>query len=103
MKRYYGKNRLENWHIENIVTRSYKSIDVNKPHVTFNPVQIKQAEKQRHNISETHRYRAIETIDDLPDLPIPIRKLTPPGRMYEFAKILAKALIVTDPLGLIED
>lgn len=102
MKRYYGINRLENWHIENIVTRSYKSVDVNKPHVTFNSVVMKDNE-QKYNMTQSHRYRAIELIDDLPDLPIPIRRMTPPGRIYEFAKILAKSLIVIDPLGLIED
>lgn len=102
MNRYYGRNRLENWHIQNIATRNYKSIDVNKPHVTYNSVEMKFS-REKYNLPKSHRYRAIEVIDDLPDLPIPIRKLTPPGRMYEFAKILAKSLIVTDPLGLIED
>lgn len=102
MKRYYGRNRLENWYIENIVTRSYRSVDVNKPHVTFNPIVMK-ANEERYDMTKTHRYRAIEAIDDLPDLPFPIRKMTPGGRIYEFAKLLAKGLIVIDPLGLIED
>ena len=47
--------------------------------------------------------RAIEHIQDLPELPFPIRRLTPAGRMYEIAKDLAVGFIILDPLDIIED
>jgi hypothetical protein len=46
---------------------------------------------------------ALDYIYDLPDFPLPIRRLTPIGKMYEAAKFLAAGLVVTDPLNLIDD
>ena len=46
---------------------------------------------------------ALDYIYDLPDFPLPIRKLTPLGRVYEIAKLLAAGLVVVDPLNLLDD
>ena len=46
---------------------------------------------------------ALDYIYDLPDFPLPIRKLTPLGRVYEIAKLLAAGLVVIDPLNLLDD
>jgi len=46
---------------------------------------------------------ALDYIYDLPDFPLPIRKLTPIGKMYEVAKLLAAGLVVSDPLNLIDN
>jgi len=45
---------------------------------------------------------ALDAIDSLPSIPLPIRKLTPAGRLYETSKALSKFLIVSDPLGIID-
>jgi len=50
----------------------------------------------------TGTQRALAAIDSLPTIPLPVRKLTPAGRVYEVAKGLSKLLIVTDPLGIID-
>lgn len=39
----------------------------------------------------------------IPTIPIPIRRLTPAGRLYDTASTLAKLLIESDPLGIITD
>lgn len=39
--------------------------------------------------------------DELPSLPLPIRRLTPIGRAYELAKLLAEGLIELDPFDII--
>ena len=39
----------------------------------------------------------------LPTIPVPIRRLTPAGRLYQTASLLAQALIDADPLGIITD
>lgn len=47
--------------------------------------------------------RALDAINSLPTIPLPIRRLTPIGRLYETSKALARILILTDPLDIIED
>ncbi len=37
----------------------------------------------------------------IPSIPVPIRRLTPAGRLYDTASTLAKLLIEADPLGII--
>jgi len=39
----------------------------------------------------------------IPSIPVPIRRLTPAGRLYDTASTLAKLLIEADPLGIITD
>jgi len=39
----------------------------------------------------------------IPTIPIPIRRLTPAGRLYDTAATLAKLLIESDPLRIISD
>lgn len=39
----------------------------------------------------------------IPSIPVPIRRLTPAGRLYDTASTLAKLLIDSDPLGIITD
>ena len=39
----------------------------------------------------------------LPTIPVPIRRLTPAGRLYQAASLLAQALIDVDPLNIISD
>jgi len=39
----------------------------------------------------------------LPTIPVPIRRLTPAGRLYQAASLLAQGLIDVDPLGIITD
>ena len=39
----------------------------------------------------------------IPSIPVPIRRLTPGGRLYDTASTLAKLLIDADPLGIITD
>ncbi len=39
----------------------------------------------------------------IPSIPIPLRRLTPAGRLYDAASALARLLIDTDPLGIITD
>ena len=39
----------------------------------------------------------------LPTIPVPIRRLTPAGRLYQAASVLAQALIDVDPLNIISD
>ena len=39
----------------------------------------------------------------IPGIPVPIRRLTPAGRLYDTASTLAKLLIEADPLGIITD
>lgn len=46
---------------------------------------------------------ALDYIYDLPDFPLPVRKLTPIGKMYEISKLLAAGLVVSDPLNLIDN
>jgi len=46
---------------------------------------------------------ALDYIYDLPDLPLPIRRLTPAGKIYEVGKLLAAGLIMKDPLNLIDN
>ena len=41
--------------------------------------------------------------DILPTIPVPIRRLTPAGRLYQAATIVAQGLIDADPLGIITD
>jgi hypothetical protein len=54
-------------------------------------------------LTKTKTEIALDYIYDLPDFPLPIRKLTPIGKMYEVAKLLAAGLVVKDPLNLIDD
>lgn len=37
----------------------------------------------------------------LPTIPVPIRRLTPAGRLYQVASLVAQSLIDADPLGII--
>jgi len=46
--------------------------------------------------------RALAALDTLPEIPVPLRKLTPAGRLYETTKALAALLIITDPLNIID-
>lgn len=39
----------------------------------------------------------------LPTIPVPIRRLTPAGRLYQAATLVAQGLIDADPLGIITD
>ena len=39
----------------------------------------------------------------LPTIPVPIRRLTPAGRLYQAASLIAQGLIDADPLGIITD
>lgn len=39
----------------------------------------------------------------LPTIPLPIRRLTPAGRLYQASKLLAEGLIDLDPLNIISD
>lgn len=39
----------------------------------------------------------------LPDLPVPIRKLSPGGRLYQISKVIAERLIDKDPLDIISE
>lgn len=39
----------------------------------------------------------------LPTIPVPIRRLTPAGRLYQLATIVAQGLIDADPLRIITD
>ena len=39
----------------------------------------------------------------LPTIPVPIRRLTPVGRLYQAASLLAQGLIDADPLNIITD
>lgn len=50
----------------------------------------------------THEERALQMIDNLPGIPVPIRRLPGPLKFYEPAKSMAKWLIKKDPLGLID-
>lgn len=46
--------------------------------------------------------RALAAIDNLPNIPLPLRKLSPLGLIYTSAKALAGLLIITDPLDIID-
>jgi len=46
--------------------------------------------------------RALAAIDNLPTIPLPLRKLSPAGLVYTSAKSLAGLLIITDPLDIID-
>ena len=100
MKRYYGKNAISLWLIDSTSQRTYRSYTKRRRKLRTNPLPNTSSTKQRY---DTHRMRAIEHIQDLPELPFPIRRLTPAGRMYEIAKDLAVGFIILDPLDIIDD
>jgi len=63
---------------------------------------VRTTRQVERTIGPTATQRALDAIDNLPTIPLPFRKLTPAGRVYEVAKGLSKILIVTDPLGIID-
>lgn len=51
----------------------------------------------------TRRQKKEKAKSLLPTIPVPIRRLTPAGRLYQAATIVAQGLIDADPLGIITD
>ena len=101
MKIYYGKNANALWLIDNIRSRTYRT-GTKRRRSRATPGHVRNITKQQSRYN-TATMDAIEYIEDLPDLPLPLRRLTPGGRMYEIAKDLAIGLIILDPLDLIDD
>ncbi len=104
MKIYYGNNSLHDWLIDDISRRSYRSKPKGRRSkltaAQMLPNQIQQRE-QSYQMSQTDI--ALEHLHDIPDIPLPLRRMTPAGRVWEISKLLAHALIVIDPLDLIDD
>jgi len=63
---------------------------------------VRTSKQVERTTGPTATQRALDAIDSLPTIPLPIRKLTPAGRLYETSKALSKFFIVTDPLGIID-
>jgi len=63
---------------------------------------VRTTRQVERDTGPTGTQRALDAIDSLPTIPLPIRKLTPLGRLYETSKALSKFFIVTDPLGIID-
>lgn len=104
MKIYYGNNAIHEWLSDDISRRSYRS----KPKGRRSKLTTAQILPNSHTKRKTTYQRsqtdiALEYLHDIPDIPLPLRKLTPAGKIWEASKLLAHALIVIDPLDLIDD
>jgi len=108
---YYGKNAIPYWYIQHLAKRSYRNSARGNPRSTRSPHELPpsflslytETSDSQQNFLDKKTTRAIEHIEDLPELPFPIRRLTPGGRMYELAKDIAIGLIIWDPLDIIDD
>ena len=96
-------NELEYWLRDLILNESHENKSVflqttkSIPRKSMSIIVSYIPEKQK-----THEERALEMIDNLPGIPVPMRRLPGPVKFYEPAKTMAKWLIKKDPLGLID-
>lgn len=97
-------NELEYWLRDLLLNRSYQNKSVfvqTTKSIPRKSMSIIVRSYISGNV-QTHEERALEMIDNLPDIPIPLRRLPGPLKFYKPAKSMAKWLIKKDPLGLID-
>lgn len=97
-------NELEYWLRDLLLNRSHENNSVFVQ--TTKSIQRKSmsiiVRSYLSSEEKTHEQRALEMIDNLPGIPLPLRRLPGPLKFYEPAKSMAKWLIKKDPLGLID-
>lgn len=100
-------NRLENWLRDLVLQKEPRKKSVFVQTTKSIPKKsIGKVVVVKHYIQPeetmTHEERALEIIDNLPDVPLPLRRVPGPLKFLEPAKAGAKWLIRKDPFGLID-